>query len=364
MGSYDIYPNLYIMFVAPPGRARKTTTTDYAETLIDDIDDITKSPELVTKESLFTTLVNSHDSAMCIRAPEFGEFMAKSGPDMYGFLTNMYDGKKKILGSTLSRGQEFVEKPCINLLGATTPQWIAANMPESVIGGGFARRVIFVYEQKKRRSQLYYRELDQQALEDIRQNLVADLSHIALNLHGEYNLTEEAITLMEGWYKRLEKIAENAPDEMQGYYESKHVLVHKVAILIHVSRSDNNLITKSDFESAIGLLDQQEKKLPHVFTSIGKNPYTFDVKKMREWIAKEGTVDRAALYEKYQNVATPKMLDELIEGMRQAEYIGLKANLETGSTQIIWRKNRSNGQINEDDSQSFDPEQSVHLHQS
>jgi hypothetical protein len=138
MGSYDIYPNLYIMFVAPPGRARKTTTTDYAETLIDDIDDITKSPELITKESLLSTLINAPDTAMCIRAPEFGEFMAKSGPDMYGFLTNMYDGKKKIQVSTLSRGHEFAEKPCINLLGATTPQWIAANMPESVIGGGFA----------------------------------------------------------------------------------------------------------------------------------------------------------------------------------------------------------------------------------
>ena len=34
LGSYDIFPNLYVVFVAKPGVARKSTTAGYAEELL------------------------------------------------------------------------------------------------------------------------------------------------------------------------------------------------------------------------------------------------------------------------------------------------------------------------------------------
>jgi hypothetical protein len=185
-GSWEASPNLYILFIAKAGRARKSTTANYSEDLLDALDHITKSPELITKESLLTTLVKSEDASMSILAPEFGEFMVKSGPEMYGFLTNMYDGKKKIAASTLSRNVEFVERPCVNLLGATTPEWVADNMPASVIGGGFASRVIFIFADKVRRRQLYYESLNHEAMDKIRLDLIADLDHIARNINGEF----------------------------------------------------------------------------------------------------------------------------------------------------------------------------------
>lgn len=312
-GSWEASPNLYILFIAKAGKARKSTTANYSEELIDDVGHITKAPELITKESLLTTLVKADDAAMSILAPEFGEFMVKSGPEMYGFLTNMFDGKKNIRASTLSRGVEFAERPCVNLLGATTPEWVAENMPASVIGGGFASRVIFVFEERVRRRQLYYESLDYEALERLRNNLVNDLDHIARNIHGDFQLTEEAKEFMESWYRANADAPPDTDAALAGYFERKPAHIHKVAMLVHIAYSDELILNVDDFKNAIRLLEQVEVKLPETFQAIGRNPYTLDLKNMVEWIKAKGRVSERELKRKFYSVAArPEDLDALI----------------------------------------------------
>lgn len=313
-GSWSASPNLYILFIAKAGKARKSTTANYSEELIDELGHITKSPELITKESLLTTLVKSDDSAMSILAPEFGEFMVKSGPEMYGFLTNMFDGKRKITASTLSRGVEFAERPCVNLLGATTPEWVAENMPASVIGGGFASRVIFIFEERVRRRQLYYESLDYDALEKIRLNLVSDLDHIARNINGEFRIEEDAKEFMEQWYHDHADAPSDSDANLAGYFERKPAHIHKVAMLVHIAYSDELVLNIGDFKQAIKLLEQVETKLPDTFQAIGRNPYTLDLKNMVEWVKAKGRVTERELKRKFYSVAArPEDLDALIK---------------------------------------------------
>lgn len=321
LGSWEVSPNLYVLFIAGAGKARKSTTANYAEELLDEIPHITKSPELITKESLLSTLVKSDDASMSITASEFGEFMAKSGPDMYGFLTNLYDGKKKISVSTLSRGVEFVERPCINLLGATTPEWVAANMPESVIGGGFASRVIFIFEEQVRRRQLYFETLDHEALEEIKKRLIADLEHIATRIHGEFKIDPEAADFMEHWYRNTADAGKAEQYKLHGYFERRPAHAHKLAILIHLAYSDELVLTKKDFEMAIGYLTVIEKRLPQTFEAVGKNPYTVDMNRILEYIHQHGRVTRQQLYSQFYHVAAPAMLKELVEGIAEMGYI-------------------------------------------
>lgn len=333
-GSWSAAPNLYILFIAKAGQARKSTTANYSEELIDELDHITKSPELITKESLLTTLVKSDDSAMSILAPEFGEFMVKSGPEMYGFLTNMYDGKKKITVSTLSRGVEFAERPCVNLLGATTPEWVAENMPASVIGGGFASRVIFIFEERVRRRQLYYESLDYDALEKIRLNLVSDLDHIARNIHGDFAIEEEAKEFMEHWYHENADAPTDTDAALAGYFERKPAHVHKVAMLLHVAYSDELVLNIGDFKQAIKLLEQVEIKLPETFQAIGRNPYTLDLKNMVEWIKKKGRVTERELKRKFFSSAMrPEDLDVMIKAALDLGRISMGIDLNKPENQ-------------------------------
>src|SRR5215203_10322 len=314
-GSWEASPNLYILFIAQAGKARKSTTANYTEDLIDEIPGITKSPELITKESLLDRITKSDDASMCIVAPEFGEFIVKSGVDMYGFLTNMYDGKKNISASTIGRGHEFVEKPCVNLLGATTPEWVAANMPESVIGGGFASRVIFIHEPGVRRRKLYYDDLDFKELIDLRKNLVDDLAHIANNLHGEFKIEENAKKWMSDWYDKTADSYSEADYKMHGFFERLPAHIHKVAMLLHVSYSDELVIHQKDFEDAIALLKQVERGLPDTFKAIGKNPYTVDMSRILDVVQEYGKINKRDLMSKFFHVATPNMLNELLGGL-------------------------------------------------
>lgn len=315
LGSWEVSPNLYVFFVAPPGKARKTTTTDYNVELLEEIPHITKTPDLITKESLLTTLVKSDDAAMSILAGEWSEFIVKSGPDMYGLLTNLYDGKRKISVSTLSRNLEFVERPCMNLLAATTPIWIAANMPESVIGGGFASRVIFVFEETVRRRQIFYDSLDWNALDEIRTRLIADLQHISLNIHGDFQLEPEAKDFMEHWYGTTADEGTAEQYKMSGYFERRPAHVFKLAMLLHLASNDELILNKNDFELAIGYLGALEKKLPRAFQAMGKNPYTVDMDRIVEYVGEKGRVSKQELFAQFYGAATPSMLQELVDGL-------------------------------------------------
>ena len=319
LGSWECAPNMYVMFVAGAGKARKTTTANYAEDLVDEIPQITKAPDLITEESLLTTIAHSDDCSMCVNAGEFSEFIVKSGVEMYGFLTKAYDGLKRLSASTLSRGLELAERPCINLIGATTPEWIAANMPESVIGGGFASRVIFIYEEKVRRRQLLYRgKLNKEELTELRINLVSDLAHIATNLAGEFRLSVEAEEFSEHWYQTTGDQGVNEHYKMSGYYERRPAHMFKLAMILHAAKQDDLVIELKDIQDAIALLKQVEKKLPQTFVAIGKNQYAMDMHRMLAFVADRELVTREEILAHFYSSAEPAKLSELLGGLHAA----------------------------------------------
>lgn len=321
LGSWSVSPNLYILFVAPSGK-KKSTTANYAEELVYEVSGLTRSPELITKESLLTTLVKSPDATMSILAPEFGEFIVKSGVEMYSFLTNMYDGKRHIHGSTISRGAEIADKPCLNLLGATTPDWIAANMPESVLKGGFASRVVFIYEEGVRYRKLHY-NIDISHFDHLRDCLLEDIQHIATQLHGDFELPQDVQDYMENWYVTT---ADNIPIHMQrleGYYERRPAHAYKIAMLLRVAYSDELELTVQDCKEAIAILEQVEQNMPKIFAVMGKNPFVADLDHIYDYIVAKGKVTKSELHRAFRHVAIPSVLDDLISGLLVTDLIKL-----------------------------------------
>lgn len=321
LGGWECYPNLYILLVGPPA-LRKTTTANYADKLLMAIPELTASPEVITRERLVEKLTKSPDTSMYILSGEFGEFIYKSEKTMYSFLTNAYDGRRKIDDSTISRADVLAQSPCINMLGATTPVWIKESMPESVIGGGFASRVVFVYADNVRQRRMYYRDVDYAGLDDIRKDLSADLRHIANDIVGPYTIPHAVMDWVEEWYQkssRRNKKSEN--QKLETYYERKPVMAHKLAMILHVAYSDDMILTQEDFEGAIAILDANEKSLPRIFRDIGRNPYTADIYQILEHVQAVGKCKRGELHDAFRHAATPKMLDELIEGLIIAQRI-------------------------------------------
>jgi hypothetical protein len=283
--------------------------------LLDEITFIKKGPTIVTQASLMTKITESPDSSIYLISEEFSDLIMKSGEDMFQFLTSLFDGKKSIEAATISRGVEFASKPCVNMIAATTPQWVAAHMPENIIGGGFASRVIFIQEDRVRHRKMYYKEVNAATnFDGMKIDLLADLAHIAESLSGDFEIDEEAMEFMEAWYQ------ENAEGEinnykLSGYYQRRPAHIHKVAMLLHIAKSDELVIHKEDFLNAIDIVARIEKNLPKVFEGVGKNPYTFDIARIKNHIFAAEPVSHADLMMAFQSAAEPWRLEQLVNSL-------------------------------------------------
>lgn len=328
LGGWEVSPTIYTIFVAPPGKARKSTTAGYADELLGLVPNISRASTSMTKEVFLKKLSDAHENSISVLSSEFAMFIQKSGPDMYDVLTDLFDGKKDISVETLSRGFEFADKPCVNLLAATTPDWISANMPETVIGGGFSSRVIFIFEPRARRYQLFYENLNTEHLDKLKQNLVDDLLYISENIAGDFEITMEGKEFMEEWYGQNAENNPNTNYRLEGYYQRKPAHIFKVAMLLkiakgHVLTSNDLKLGHTDFNDALKLLEAVEKKLPETFKNIGKNEFVTDLERIQNFIAKKGSVTRKELLSEFKSVAEPEKLVSLIGGLIATEDIKL-----------------------------------------
>lgn len=275
MGSYAIYPNLYVIFVGPPGVVRKSTTAAFGEDLLKQVEGIRLASTAVSASKLIEDLSNVPDGSISIISSEFSSFVSISKEEMYDLLTDIYDGKISFEYATRMHGVELIESPCINLHACTTPEWVESQMPGYVLGGGFGSRTIFVCERQTRQRQLYY-NLEWGTYTNLEEQLVHDLIHIA-QVEGEFRHdSKETKQAIEEWYQGLEK-EDLSSGRLAGYAARKHVHVHKVAMLLSLCERDDKIVTMGHFNAAISLMEGVEKNLPEVFQSAGRNPIALQI---------------------------------------------------------------------------------------
>jgi len=277
MGGYEIYPSLYVVFVGIPAVVRKSTTAGFGEILLTNPklngkSKITFAGDVTSHSKLLNALMESSDSSLAIISSEFSSLIQTSPEAMYEILTDIFDNKAKFDWSTWSHGEMSVKNPVINLLAATTPAWISAQPPEYFVGGGFASRILFVFEEKPRQKEIFYDHIDQARMKVLEDGLLADLVHIA-HIKGECEpVDSKTKEFIREWYKT--KSDKSDDEKLRGYYGRKHVHALKVATLFSLATQDDLKITKENFENALKLLEDLEDKMPQVFSSIGTNQYS------------------------------------------------------------------------------------------
>ena len=240
---------------------------------------------------------------------------------MYELLTSLFDAKKELSVGTMMRGREGTERPCVNMLAATTPEWIASHMPESAIGGGFASRVVFVYENVIRQKGLFWNKVMANTnFEQQKVALVEDLNHIATQLSGEFKLTPEAMEYTEDWYQKFNPSGKNK--KLQGYYQRKPTHLLKLAQIYSVAYKDELLITKEDIDFGLNVLGLIEKTLPKVFEGVGKNTYSFEMEDLVSFLQNVDSIAESDLLDHFRTAAEPRKLQELIEGLILMRKIG------------------------------------------
>ena len=302
------YPNLYVVLVAPPGIVSKSTTAEVGMDLLRQVPNIHFGPSVVTWQSLVKSFAEAGEgflvkganhvmSPLTISSSEFGNLLNPKDKDMVDMLVNLWDGKSFVKATKMS-GTDEVINPWINIIAATTPDWIAGSFPEYMVGGGFTSRCLFCYADEKAHYVPYPALITPPNIEGQKADLIHDLEHIAVNICGEYQLTPEAIEWGSSWYRRHYESESKAldPSRFGGYVSRKQTQAHKVAMVLAASRRDGLSIEREDLETAVSMLTDLEPDMHRVFDKIGMTQEAIHSDRLSQLIAKRQRMSYADVY--------------------------------------------------------------------
>lgn len=322
MTYFLLYPNLYIVLVGPAGRCKKSTAMRIGRDMLREVPGCSFSSDSTTRErmilDLSQTLVDGH-SSMTAYSTEFASLLTSSGMDMVVFLTDIYDSPPEWSHRTKMGGTNKIKAPWLNLLGATTPDWIARSLPLDTVGIGLTSRIIFVYQDTPRIRDPFPELSKEQAM--LKELLVKDMVAIA-NIQGQYTLAPEAKEMYRAWdMKRQAEINPAADPRLSGYYERKPMHVLKLAMIVAASRSNELVISVKDLEQTFALLDHIEPRMMNVFASVGKNPLTYDIEQVFGAIVNHPGIMFGELLKTFKHSLRKEELEEVLETLRIAGYI-------------------------------------------
>lgn len=319
LGKWTCYPNMYIMFVGPPGM-RKTTAIDFgARELLTQIPQLHEGPDVFTKEAILEEMQASADNSIYLTIGEFSNIFQKAGKDragMYEFLTDMFDNKTKFSARTKASGNIFVENPTLHFFSATTPGWITDNMPEGVISGGFASRCIWIYEEKLRIRKSLFNDVEGN-FSELEKDLLLDLMRIA-SLEGEFEINQEAQDAINKWTEAGHPLELEKNDKLGGYLNRRFKHTLTLAMLHSAAEKDELVITLEDWEWACDTIKTIEPNLEKIFKGVGKNPYTSEIDKIVAYvrllnISTGEVVPMSEVLAQFQHVAEPRILKDILE---------------------------------------------------
>lgn len=299
VGRFTLYPSFYIVFVAPPGIATKSTTAQAGINLLESSNTIRVYDGSTTwqalcdqlKEAERTVLITSgtgpepdtSQSMCCLHlfASELGNLLSIREPDKIDKLVDIWDGKNSLKDSTRGAGELVIPRPYLNFLACTTPSWMTKNAGMYAIDGGFFSRTIFVYADQKEKIIAY------PTLEALAEKLSKDLLHdleLLGQMSGEFVMTEGAIALGESWYEELWRDTPKhiSSEVFQGYKSRRQAHLHKLCIVMSAATRSDKVIDEEIFMAADSVLNAMEMDLKEIYDAVSTSEKTDNLK----WILK------------------------------------------------------------------------------
>lgn len=267
--SSPLYPNLYVFLVAHPG-VGKTRTVRAVKQYVTELPEPHIAPTSVTAASLVDSLVKAKRTliripegpleynSLLIAADELTAFMHKYDDEMIGVLSAFYDND--VYGQH-RRGNEIriqIKSPQINILSGTTPSNLIKFLPENAWEQGFTSRIILVFSDERTIGD-DFAEHDTSLNKDI----IHDLKAIN-SLMGEFKVTEDYRNAVNNWRALGERPVPNHP-KLIHYATRRRVHLYKLSMVAAVDRSDTLLLTRDDFNRAMGWLLEAEQAMPDIF---------------------------------------------------------------------------------------------------
>jgi len=331
-GSYHLFPNLYVFIVGASGVIRKSTSTSMAVRFLRDIESMRIMSERVTAASLIHQLYAAGttfetggkkimQSATYAYSSELIVLLKENFGSIQELLTTFYDcqpqdSSKPWVYETRNDGAIKIHGPCLNILGATTSEWLVQCVPAEQMKGGFASRVIFVVENEIPKPVAIPRPPKNHLI------LESQLSHdlnIIHSLTGEMILSEKAEDYFVDLYENYLYPAtyQNNDGRMTGYLARKHDTILKIAQVFSASESNDMLIRVPHIERARHEIEELEALMIQAFAVSGKNELAPHMRTVTQKVRKAGTITLTTLLVSMWQDTSEQQLRDVIENLRK-----------------------------------------------
>lgn len=324
MGYFQLYPNIYSVLVSPPGRCKKSTAMRIGRKFLSQVQGIKFTTDSTSREKMIQDLSQAHkdgQSAMTAYSSEFATLLTTSGMDMVVFLTDIYDSPNEWAHTTKSGGTNKIKAPCLNLIGGTTPDWMARAMPLDTVGIGLTSRIVFCYQDTPREKDPFP-ELSPAQVE-LAGLLTEDLIQIS-QIAGQYILEPDAKEYYRAWYK--ERGERNLGDpRLSGYFERKPMHLLKLAMVLSAAVSDETIITLPVLEQTLAMLEVTEESMHQVFAGVGRNPLNADLEGTIATLLSSGEgISRGDLLDKFRHNVRKEEMAEILDTLQESGYVVLR----------------------------------------
>ena len=331
-------PNFYIVLVAPPGIAAKSTAMGIGMRLLREVDGVHMGPNSLTWQGLTTALQEAQQllqlsedffqpiSCLTCALSELGTFLKPQDTSLVDLLVDLWDGQvRPWRHKTRTTGEVNISNPWMNIIGCVTPAWLRENFPTYLVEGGLTSRIVFVFADRKRQLVPYPADIiNIEKFKSYSEALVDDLRDMA-EMQGEYKLTEGAKQWGRDWYDKHWSGQSNATisDRYSGYLARKQTHIHKLGIVRSAARDNSMLVTVEDLIGAERMLKIHEQHLEKIFETVGVHDVGKQIREVLAIIRAAGAVSSQQLMQLVSDRMNSKQLDEVITTLKRSADIEL-----------------------------------------
>ena len=248
-GPNRIYPNLWIILLAPSSIFRKTTCINIARSVLDKISPKSIFAHHITTEKKTLSELNNHPAGI-ITPFEFKSLMMMLAKDynngLKELLTEIYDSPASLKRSTIGNSFEIIN-PALSILSASTLSWFNESVKSGDVFGGFLSRFLFVPSTTKKEFMAFPPDADQGKVN----KLVMNIKKVT-EIEGQADRSE-CTSIYANWAKRNEDFILNHPNQetLAPFLTRMSIYTLKFALILNISEGKGLKITPSNMYRAI-----------------------------------------------------------------------------------------------------------------
>lgn len=340
---FRLYPNLYLIFVSPPGigksqpayaahylldtltetRQDKKTKSYYVTKLLNLAPDAISYEKLILRAHAASEIIKDingkayhHSSTTFCLADELGLLFHDNTKRIVLFLNKGWDCHD-FEDDYIKRGDLKIMNMCINFLGCAIPGLIRDLILSKLLDDGFIARVLFVYADKKRQNPTIIKNTKEQMFEG--KVIQKHLRKLATLPASEIKYKSEAFEWLDNWTKtKLNKVINEHP-KLEYYNTRRQPHLIKLAVNIHYSESLEPFIEVKDLIEAEKLLLRLELNMHLALVSSGNNPNYNIAQDILKYLKLKGPSTRQTIKLQFYSQADTDKLDSIIDFLVNTE---------------------------------------------